>query len=213
MGNYSDWWRFTAIELYAEQYGIAVVMPSADNSFYANVPTGRYFDYITSELPQILQSMLPLSASRADNIVAGLSMGGHGAYKLGLSKPEQYVGIGVFSAGNFIELGDMPAGSPYSNVHKYVFGTTHLIDLIGTEHDIKHLAETAAHSGKELPKLFVCCGTEDGGFHVAETTYHYLNQTLGYEGVWKQGSGIHDWKFWNEMLPDLMAWCKQVMHL
>jgi S-formylglutathione hydrolase FrmB len=210
-GNYSDWWRHTAIELYAEKYGIAVVMPSGENSFYANMPSGRFFDYIAEELPEMLSTMLPLSTKPEQNIVAGLSMGGHGAYKFGLTKPEKYAGIGVFSAGNFIELGDPPAGSPTADLNKLIFGTSETHKLVGTEHDISYLAELAAKSGKQLPQLFACCGTEDMGFETADRTFKYLTQTLGFKGEWRQDRGFHDWYFWGAMLPDFMAWSSRII--
>jgi len=210
-GNFSDWWRHSSIELYAEKYGIAVVMPSADNSFYANIPTGRYYSYIADELPEKLGAMFPISLKREKNIVGGLSMGGHGAYKFGLTSPEQYAGVCILSSGNFVELGDAPQDSPHAQIHKYVFGTTRISELAGTEHDIKYLAEQAAQSGNPLPKLFVCCGTEDGGFANAKGTFQYLTETLGFEGEWHEGPGIHDWLFWGGMLPKMMSWCESLL--
>lgn len=209
MGGHSDWERNTMIELYAEKYGFAVVMASADNSFYANIPTGQYFDFITEELPSTLSKMLPISTCRKDTLVAGFSMGGHGAYKLGLTKPDQYAGIVVFSAGNFIETAEMPENSPFAAIHQYVFGTIHIHDLVDTEHDIKYLARKAVESGISLPKLFVCCGTEDGGFPIVKATCAYMKE-LGFDPEWHEDSGYHDWFFINKMLPLAMEWAHKV---
>ncbi|WMJ90128.1 alpha/beta hydrolase [Anaerocolumna sp. MB42-C2] len=209
MGNYGDWWRFTSVELYAEQYGIAVVMPSADNSFYANISTGRYFDFVANELFYDLAGMFPFDTARKKNIVGGLSMGGHGAYKFGLTKPEQYGGVGIFSAGNFIDLGDPPAGI-LAELNMRIFGTTHVKDLEGSEHDILNLARKAAERKGELPALFVCCGTEDRAFDSAKTTYNYLTE-LGFQGEWHQDTGKHDMYFWGKMLPAMMEWCKRTV--
>ena len=211
MGGHSDWQRNTSIELYAEKYGFAVVMASADNSFYANIPTGRYFDFLTKELPDTLSNMLPLSKAREDNLVAGFSMGGHGAYKLGLSCPERYAGIIVFSAGNFIETQEMPEGSPFAEIHRYVFGTSRIHSLAGTEHDIKYLAKKAVE-GSILPALFVCCGTEDGGFPIVKSTCAYMRE-LGFAPHWEEAPGAHDWFFINRMLPHAMAWAAEVLKL
>ena len=210
MGGHSDWDRNTVIELYAEKYGFAVVMASADNSFYANISTGRYFDFLTEELPAILSGMMPLSSRREDNLVAGFSMGGHGAYKLGLTRPDQYAGIIVFSAGNFVETSEMPEDSPFGQIHKYVFGTTHINGLAGTEHDVKYLASRAVESGISLPKLFVCCGREDGGFPVVKSTFDYMKE-LGFDAQWHEESGKHDWFFINKMLPLAMEWGQNVL--
>jgi poly(3-hydroxybutyrate) depolymerase len=72
----SMWQRFTAVERYAQQRGLAVVMPSVETSFYANTDGGRYFDYVTEELPRMICSQMPVSPLREDNFVGGMSMGG-----------------------------------------------------------------------------------------------------------------------------------------
>ena len=78
----SIWMRRTAIELYAGGLYLAVVMPNGDRSFYSDLRDGsRYFAYATEELPRLMESYLPISRERAGRFVAGLSMGGWGAFK------------------------------------------------------------------------------------------------------------------------------------
>ena len=60
----SMWQRFTAVERYAQHRGLAVVMPSVETSFYANTDGGRYFDYVTEELPRMIYSQMPVSPLR-----------------------------------------------------------------------------------------------------------------------------------------------------
>lgn len=85
----SIWLRRTSIERYVAQMGIAVVMPQVHRSFYTDMAAGgQYWTFISEELPALARSFFPLSAKREDNFVAGLSMGGYGALKLGLRKPE-----------------------------------------------------------------------------------------------------------------------------
>ncbi|OBR68888.1 hypothetical protein A7K91_25730 [Paenibacillus oryzae] len=206
--NHSGWWRNTAVELYAEEYGIAVVMPTADLSFYANGPLGRYYDHIAFELPELLGGMFPLSTAPKDQVVAGLSMGGHGAYKFGFTNPERYAGMAVLSAGNFLDLGNPPPGGFQEDVHRKLFRTTIAEELRGTEHDISHLASLAARKGVPLPKLFASCGTEDLAIESARNTYRYITEELGVEGMWQEGAGGHDWTFWGRMLPEVMNWCR-----
>ena len=49
-----------------------------------------YFSYLTEELPTICKSIFRISADREHTAVMGGSMGGYGALKCALSKPEQY---------------------------------------------------------------------------------------------------------------------------
>ena len=49
--DHTAWMRYTAIERYANEWGIAVVMPNADRSWYTNTAYGvKYFDFIAKEL-------------------------------------------------------------------------------------------------------------------------------------------------------------------
>lgn len=54
----------------------------------------RMYDYVTSELPALLQSQLPLSDQRA---ISGHSMGGHGALICALREPALYRSVSAFS--------------------------------------------------------------------------------------------------------------------
>ena len=48
--NSSNWTRFSSVERYAAEKGLAVVMPEVQRSFYTNMKNGLpYFDYISEE--------------------------------------------------------------------------------------------------------------------------------------------------------------------
>lgn len=95
----SAWTRFTSIERYAAAAGLAVVMPEVGRSMYADAPGGAaYFSYVADELPQLVAGAFRVSTRRADTFVAGLSMGGYGALKLALRRPERYAAAAALSA-------------------------------------------------------------------------------------------------------------------
>ena len=98
--DFSDWQRFSSIERYAQERQIAVVMPGVDNSFYCNLPEGgNYYDYYTRELPQVMEALFPISGKRENKFLAGLSMGGYGAFKAALREPDQYAAAVSLSGG------------------------------------------------------------------------------------------------------------------
>lgn len=102
----SSWMRWTSIERYAMQHGFAVIMPEVQRSFYRNTAYGMdYFTFVAEELPRLCREMFRLSDKREDNYIAGLSMGGYGALKVGLTHPEQYGTIASFSGA--VDLGKM----------------------------------------------------------------------------------------------------------
>ena len=53
------------------------------------------YDYISRELPDLVEAELPLDSSARS--IAGHSMGGHGALVIGLRNPDRYRSISAFS--------------------------------------------------------------------------------------------------------------------
>ena len=99
--NASAWIRMSMIEALSRQYGVAVIMPDAFLSSYADMAHGlKYQTYLSEELPDVMRGFFPLSDRRADNFLLGCSMGGYGAFRIGLSHPENYSAIGSLSSGH-----------------------------------------------------------------------------------------------------------------
>ena len=86
------WQRRTSVERYVSKLGIAVVMPTTHLAFYTDTTYGmRYWTFISRELPEICRGFFPqMSGEREDTLAAGLSMGGYGAWKLGLGASETF---------------------------------------------------------------------------------------------------------------------------
>ena len=96
--DHTAWLRYTSIERYAAARGLAVVMPAAGRSFYADEAHGhRYWTYLSEELPRVVGQFFRVSQEPADTFVAGLSMGGYGALKLALTHPERYAAAACLS--------------------------------------------------------------------------------------------------------------------
>ena len=86
--NYADWHDCTTVQILADQYKIAVIMPDAQNGSYSNMAFGpAWFDYMTQELPEYLYQRFPFSREREKNFIAGMSMGGFGTLKIALRYP------------------------------------------------------------------------------------------------------------------------------
>ena len=96
--DHSIWLRRTSIERYADVLGLAVVMPAVNRSFYADTAYGaQYWTFVSEELPRVMHGFFPLSDKRADTFVAGLSMGGYGAFKLALTLPDRFAAAASLS--------------------------------------------------------------------------------------------------------------------
>lgn len=68
--------------------------------FYVNATQAPWdthyqmYDYITQELPALVEKEFPVTSERA---ISGHSMGGHGALVIGLREPQRYVSVSAFS--------------------------------------------------------------------------------------------------------------------
>ena len=73
-----------------------------DQQRYATPPP-LFEQYVTVELPAFVQSFLPVERGRAGTAIAGVSLGGYGAFKLGLQHPDMYSSmLSVSGAMNFL---------------------------------------------------------------------------------------------------------------
>lgn len=205
-GNHTDWMRYTAIEQYAKRHRLAVVMPGVDRSWYTDTAYGaHYFSFLTKELPETcFRTFSQLSQRREDNIVAGLSMGGYGAVKAALSYPEKY-GSCISLSGS---LDITRKGRPCNiNEWRSIFGfdMESPLELEGSEHDLFALAAKAQAQGKELPKLYMWCGTQDSLIEVNRTFDQYLTE-LGIAHRFETSEGDHSWKWWDLHIQSALAW-------
>src|ERR671939_265941 len=92
------WLRRTSIERYVAPLGLAVVMPQVHRSFYTDEAYGgRYWTFVSQELPELVGRFFRVSQRREDTFVAGLSMGGYGALKLALRRPERFAAAASLS--------------------------------------------------------------------------------------------------------------------
>lgn len=213
--DYTGWIRYTNLERYALARGIAVVCPSVNNQcFYSDMTKGlAYYSYIADELPKFMQETFPqFSTRREDNYVAGLSMGGYGALKFGLSRPDQYCQIGCLSAGNFLEMELPPEPeeddfmTPFYGVARNAFGTTTMKEALGSEHDLKHLFDEAVKNNANIPDIHMYCGTEDFVKDLSDSMAMHIMNGLGDRAkfTYKTGPGVHNWDFWDKWLPVML---------
>ena len=199
------WQRRTSIERYVSKLGLAVVMPCAHVSAYANMAHGgKYYNYIAKELPAVMRAFFPLSDRREDNFICGLSMGGAGAMKIGLNNIDSFSAIGCLSAGG-INLHYHTDLTPRQKLrNEMLYGSR---ELAGTEEDVFGAAERALKSGKELPRIYHSCGTEDFILPSALKTKEYFEALEGnpFGYVYEADKGVHSWEYWDEHIQHFLA--------
>ena len=201
--DHTTWVRRTALERYVAGRGVAVIMPNVHRSFYTDMYAGnRYWTFVSQELPRVCRSLFPLSAAPARTYVAGLSMGGYGAFKLALRCSGAFAAAASLSGA--LDLSPQSTDwteRPADLAH--VFGPSEAFD--GSDNDLFHLLRTAAAEGRPLPRLYACCGTEDfllGG----NRRFQEVAVELGVELTYEEQPGTHAWAYWDRHIQRVLDW-------
>jgi putative tributyrin esterase len=194
------WLRRTSIERYVAPLGLAVVMPQVHRSFYADEASGgRYWTFLAEELPELVGSMFRVSQRREDTFVAGLSMGGYGALKWALRRPERFAAAASLSG--VVDVAGMRAQRVREDdprLFDRVFGATG----IGAEDDLFAMLRQGE---RDLPALYLCCGTDEhliAGNRVFADACAELKIPVETSFT----PGAHDWHYWDEKIQDVLAW-------
>jgi S-formylglutathione hydrolase FrmB len=165
---------------------------------------------MTEELPQVIQSMFPVSRKREDTFIAGLSMGGYGAWYLALRRPDLYAAAASLSGA--VDIGfrvtplklDEKAPKPF--FAENCFGD--LRALPGSDSDLIALYPRAAEKGL-LPRLYQSCGTKDYLYYMNRLTHEKLVE-LGAEITYHEIPGMeHEWDCWDQEIRRVLQWIRQ----
>jgi S-formylglutathione hydrolase FrmB len=209
-GNHTDWLFNAPLPELAARFGLALIMPEGETSFYLNDEArGALFeDFICDELPAFCRRVFPLSSRREDTAIAGLSMGGFGAIHSAFAHPEVFGSVIALSSAlitdavSRLQEGQGNEVAPYS-YYRHVFGP--LEKLPGSHSDPKALARELAGKPELWPRLYMACGTEDILIEENRDFHRYLGE-LGFPHGYVEDQGAHDWGFWRPYLAAGLEW-------
>ena len=200
--DHTAWTRWTSIERYATDRNLAVVMPQGYRCFYANETYGmRFWDFLDQELPRTVHRFFRVATGRADTFVAGLSMGGYGALKWALRRPERFAAAASLSGA--LDLAYIQEFDLRPHIRELVARVFPDRTVAGSDEDLLHLVKTAGPA--TLPRLMLHCGTED----------QLIKQNERFVGACRAagvaldsgfGPGEHVWGYWDEQIPAVLDW-------
>ena len=193
----------TSIQKFAEDNGIAVVIPCGENSFYVdNEQSHRlYGEYVGQELLDITRNIFPLSDKREDTFIAGFSMGGYGAIRNGLKYSHNFSKIGMISSALITE--DIVNYTNDDNVlrsrdfYESIFGN--LDNLKGSDMDPKALIENC----DDIPEIYMACGIDDFLFGKNADFYRFLN-SKNIDATFIGDEGEHTWEFCDKYVKEFI---------
>ncbi len=209
-GDSATWVDDSMLPVYAREGQTIFIMPDAARSFYTDMCHGpRYFTFLTDELPRICKSVFQISAKREDTAVLGASMGGYGALKCALSRPEQYGMCGAFSSAClFLREGlddQRENGTKPEFIERY--GALLLSDFVSIfgealewkpEYEILELAKRLKNKALK-PAIYMTCGNSDP-FQPSHKQFQKEMEPLGFAFRYEEWQGGHDFIFFDHSL-------------
>lgn len=193
----------TSIQKFAEDNGIAVVIPCGENSFYVDKEDAHayYGEYVGQELLDITRNIFPLSDKREDTFIAGFSMGGYGAIRNGLKYCENFSKIGMISAAlitdEIINYADDNNVLRSKQFYESIFGS--LDKIKGSDMDPKALIEEC----ENIPDIFMACGIDDFLFEKNADFYRFLN-SKNIDATFIGDEGEHTWEFCDKYIKEFI---------
>ena len=202
-----EWLRLTSMRRYLQGRRLAVITVSVHNGFYVNMAYGApYADFLENEWTQRVRALFPgLSRERGKNCVAGASMGGFGAFRLAVNRPELFGRAGAFAGS--IEMativernarGLQPGGADFG----WAFGGYE--NMINNSNDVMFMARDCVRRGV-MPKLYMVCGRDDFGYALNTIARDDL-RLVGADVRWIEREGVHSYDCWDPEVPAFLDW-------
>lgn len=211
-GHFNDWTDKTKIAQYAAKYDFIIVMPEGGNGWYSDnvsIPNDKYESYFIKEFINEIDKKYRTISDRKHRAVAGLSMGGYGALKFALKYPDKFILAGSFSGA--LDAPSRLKNSPNARDSiNEVFGDDE--NQSRKANDIfKLLGEKSAEQLKELPFLYIDCGTEDYLIQTnREFTAILTERKIPHE--FRQLPGVHNWIYWDSQVQEFLQVAEKIIN-
>lgn len=216
-GNADNWLELTDLKKYLRQKGFVTVLPEGYNNWYsdsATIECDKFESSFINELIPFVEAKFKVSDRREKRSIAGLSMGGFGALKFALKRPDLFVFAGsmsgaldaprIYEANKYSEWNDLR-----QSVWE-VFGSKN--DSSRIENDLFELVERMTEKQIiSIPRLHIDCGTDDIFLAINRDFSRILSdKKIPYE--YFEMSGGHDWAYWNRQIKKILTIAQEVFY-
>lgn len=215
---------------------LVVVMPDGGQSWYVDSADvggpGNYATAIGHDLPAAIEDAFPVGEDRQHRAIAGVSMGGYGALRLGLAAPERYAAIATLSPALWqnipLPVPEPAAASPHDRAPAPPYfqridpdTVTIGIDLppegrhfgtaFGTPFDPRRfneanvftLLQQAVEAHKTLPAIYLSVGDDDSHrLWRGSIAFFETMQANSLDVDFRVTDGDHNWTLWRAALVD-----------
>lgn len=185
-----------------------VAIPFAENSFYTNSVSGELWeDMILVEFIPMIEEENRAIGTRAGRAISGISMGGYGALKIAMRRPDLFNAVSAHSAMLIDDLESVSvnprAEQLYNLLFDRIFGISETMEVWDANNPLRMAAEFESIDGLGI---YFDCGTEDEyGFFDGARRLHEILDGRGIEHEFHLYPGTHGWDYAREHTPASLA--------
>lgn len=208
-GQFDNWITNTNLINYAQNFPFIIVCAEGGDSWYTDsleIENHFFESYLTEELIPDVESRFKVKTHKNFRAIAGLSMGGYGAFKLAFRRPEMFC-LAAATSGAFhaAEIADSRTSDAWKELKPSicrVFGLNNR--QIRLDNDLFRLASNFPLTQiNRLPYFYFDCGTEDS-FLPVNLRLAEIFQKRGISHRFQQCSGAHDWNYWDRQIQSIL---------
>ncbi|QJW89830.1 esterase family protein [Spirosoma taeanense] len=218
-GSFRDWLTKvpdkTLLHRMADQYNLIIVTPDGDpTSYYFDSPlvrTSQFETFISRELIEKIDNTYRTVRDKKGRVIAGLSMGGHGAMFISSRHPELYAAAGSMSGVMNINTASWKVPAEFAKSRAENFAK-----LLGPakEGDVPYPGYTMVTLADKLKAnnlpLILDIGVDDFLIETNRDLHRRLveNKT---PHDYIERPGAHTWEYWGNALPYQLLFFSKIL--
>jgi len=186
-----------------------VVCPRGTGTWWVDAFDGgrRMASFLADDLVPFVDRTYRTRAGRGSRLVAGISMGGYGALRWALARPD------LFAAAGGLSPAIQPLSAPFVAAMPFfirssleaVFGADPTRNDLRKD-DLYQMLLDDASLARRAPFLLVRCGTEDK-YRLSEIVAFFdrFASAVGLAHEVRFETGVHDWPYWRRVFLDFVS--------
>ncbi len=203
--------------IFAQRLGLHAIMakkpfaaaaPSLGNHFYLDQPSGRYFEFLHTELRPLLQHVLQINSDPAHNLLLGISMGAFGALNWALNGRDTFAKAALLSGFYRYKPEEYAAGSRRSRLLRNLvmpfYESSQLRSDGSLRFDVEQEIEASARQHDTAFRLYY--GEADKAIGLQSQAVYAKLRACGFTADIFEVPGDHDENCWQQTLPQAFDW-------
>jgi enterochelin esterase-like enzyme len=216
----TGWVQFGEVKHYADKAikegkstPMVIIMPDANagqKGYFNDVTSDwRYEDFFFEEFMPFVEDKYRIKSEKRYRAIAGLSMGGGGAFVYALHHPELFSSACPLSASTGpLTLEDTKQQMKwwgYENPEKDE------IEAYYEKYSVLNLINNLPDDQKKAIRWYIDCGDDDF-LYEGNSRVHIAMKKKGIPHEYRVREGAHNWTYWRESLPEVLWFVSEAFH-